>query len=48
MASRILTLLALVGAMPVLAQPNTGTVRVVAIDAMEAVLPGVRFCSQVR
>jgi hypothetical protein len=43
MASRVLLLLALVGAVPLLAQPNAGTVRVLATDHAESVLPGVRI-----
>ena len=43
MTISILILLALVGAMPVLAQPNSGAVRVLVRDHAEAVLPGVRI-----
>jgi hypothetical protein len=43
MATRILLMLALAGAVPVLTQTNTGTIRVLATDHAEAVLPNVRI-----
>ena len=43
MAIRILWLLALLGAVPVLAQPNTGAIRVLVTDVADAVLPGVKI-----
>ena len=43
MVIRILLLSALVGAMPVLAQPNTGAVRVLVTDVADAVIPGARI-----